>query len=302
MNNKCSKYASLVLVPLTAINVFVGCTMETKRDVMDVPYDDALSMQDIVSSEVVQDTNEFSELIDIYGKSGLDYSEILLIEDRWCDLYSSGLYAKLKAFLLDDEVILNELENIICFGTQATCMSEEMWISSFGNLLNTISEYDNVVDYYYPLAAYVHKRNCDLKHEPLFFDDKRITCSNIEELLNRKVPVFDYKNYVVDMIKNSGQDKLIEQLDTILNSDIDFDVILNELENVFQLTDVSISFSEEYKEILFGNLLKISSNKSDIFTEYYDLACYVHFLWCDFEHSINESGKYECEYPLILEK
>jgi hypothetical protein len=204
MNNKCSKYASLVLVPLTAINVFVGCTMETKRDVMDVPYDDALSMQDIVSSEVVQDTNEFSELIDIYGKSGLDYSEILLIEDRWCDLYSSGLYAKLKAFLLDDEVILNELENIICFGTQATCMSEEMWISSFGNLLNTISEYDNVVDYYYPLAAYVHKRNCDLKHEPLFFDDKRITCSNIEELLNRKVPVFDYKNYVVDMIKNSG--------------------------------------------------------------------------------------------------
>ena len=33
--------------------------------------------------------------------------------------------------------------------------------------------------------------------------------------------------------------------------------ILNELENVFQLTDVSISFSEEYKEVLFGNLLTV---------------------------------------------
>ena len=92
---------------------------------------------------------------------------------------AGALYAKLKANFISDDIIRNELRNIIVCGSNATCVSEETWIALFGNLDRTISMYDNVVDYYYPLAKYVHLQECDLEHEPIFFDEFRINCSEI---------------------------------------------------------------------------------------------------------------------------
>lgn len=301
MNDKYKKYASLVLVPLTAINVFVGCTInpdktEAKDLIVEPP-----SMEEVVTNEVLGNDTEFSDLIKLYNVSGLEYDEILLLEDRNTELYASALYFKLKDSSINDDVILNELENIICFGTQATCVSEEMWVASFGNLLKTISEYDNVIDYYYPLASYVHRRYCDLQHESLFFDESRISCSKIEELLDKKIPKFDYETYIVDMVDASGNVKIIKQMNMILNSGIDFDTILNELENVYQFANVSIDYTDDVYYSLFGNLKMISSSEVDVCAEYYELACYVHSLLCDLSYGSEAINDYD-EHLLLLEK
>lgn len=297
MNDKYKKYVSLALVPLTAINVFVGCTVVDSKTVV---QDDTISLEEVVEN-VVCPSEEFVDLVKIYNESELEYDEILLMEDRNSELYASALYAKLKACSIMDEVILDELENIVCFGTQATCVSDEVWVASFGNLLQTISEYDNVIDYYYPLASYVHKRYCDLQHESLFFDENRIICSKIEELLQSKMPSFDYQSYIVDMVNASGNNKFIQQIKNILNSDVDFYDVLNDLENVYQLGGVSRDFSEDIYYSLFGSLMSISSDK-DVCVEYYDLSCYIHSLLCDLSQNISEYRDYDDDYSLTLEK
>ena len=119
--------------------------------------------------------SDFIRLARVFKESGKSVDNILNNEDISSELYASALYNKLRICNIPDDVIRNELDNIIIYGSNATCMSEEQWNRLFGNLGNTISIYDNVVDYYYPLAKYVHLYNCDLEHSSLFFDEFRIT-------------------------------------------------------------------------------------------------------------------------------
>lgn len=337
------KALAFALVPIVVINVYAGCKMFTKtsknteiknntsiEEVLDEGVitgetyleldDSSITMQEVEESDLSQDINgnivvsdeileeivdenEFSALDDIFEKSKLSIDEILRNEDRNSSLYASALYKKLKRANISDDVIRNELSNIIVYGSNATCMSDEMWYKLFGNLVCTVSMYDNVVDYYYPLAKYVHLYSCTLEHTPLFFDEDRVSCSQIEEAYKVANPEIDINEYFKEMILASGDIKLINQFNTFLESGIDLTTLLNELENVYVYSMVPTGMSDEEWQMLFGNLVKTVDPMINVCIHYYDLAFYVHNLWCDLDHQLNEFDRYTCDaYSLTLEK
>lgn len=337
------KALAFALVPIVAINVYAGSKMLTKtsrdteikndtsiEEVFDestIPGetyleidDSSIPIQEVDESDLLQDAtgnitvseetleeltieNEFTVLNDIFEKSGMGVEEIIKHEDRNSSLYASALYKKLKRANISDDVIKHELSNIIVYGSNATCMSDDMWYKLFGNLVGTISMYDNVVDYYYPLAKYVHLYSCDLDHAPLFFDEDRISCSQIEEAYKEANPDIDINEYFKEMILASEDIKLINQFSTIMESGIDLSTLLNELENVYIYAMVPTGMSGEEWQMLFGNLVKTVDPTVNVCMHYYDLAFYVHNLWCDLDHQLNEFDRYTCDvYSLTLEK
>ena len=253
------------------------------------------------SNEVVEE-DEFSKLYKLYLDSGIDYEIILAMEERGTDLYAAALYAKLKANFVSDDIIRNELRNIIVCGSNATCVSEEVWIALFGNLDRTVSMYENVVDYYYPLAKYVHLQNCNLEHEPIFFDEFRINCSDITKTYNEWHPEVNIDDYFRDMVLASQDDNLISKFNQIRSSGLPIEVILTELEYVYSLSMIPRCMCEEDWLMCFGNIEKTIAPTENVCMYYYDLAFYVHSLMCDLEHNLNEFDRYSCEaYSLILE-
>lgn len=331
------KALALALVPIVAINVYAGCKMLNKTSkptqVQQGAYieesidneiipgetyleldDNTIKVEEVDESSLVQDNNgnitieqvvyesDFTRLERVFNESGKNVGYILNTEDKSSELFASALYKKLKLCNISDDIIRTELDNIIVYGSNATCMSEEAWNRLFGNLGSTISIYDNVVDYYYPLAKYVHLYACDLEHSPLYFDDFRITCNNIKELYDIYNPQIDIRDYFTQMVGLSSNIKLINQFDVLLNSGIDLDTLLCELENVYLLSMVPTGLEEDEWLMAFGNLMKTVPRTENVCLYYYDLAYYVHQLWCDFDHELNEFGMYTCDaYSLTLE-
>lgn len=316
-DKKYIKYASIALVPIMAINTYVGYKIVKVEDALEVEQIDTV-IEEVINSEDLEYTfdigssdgivtgninsNVFEVLLNTYRSSGKKIEDILSNVSKDDSLYASALYARLKEFSLLDDVIKSELENIICFGTQATCVSEEKWNSLFGNLLGTVGEYDNVIDYYYPLASYVHRYSCDLEHEPIFFDEARITCSNIVAMYNEKNPQIDYRKYFTEMIYATDDMQLISKFKRIEKLD-SFDEAINELESIYQFASVYEMLDNSLKEGLFVILPNTINSDEDLFDTYYELAYYFHSLWCDLEHTMDLNGRYECvDYSLTLEK
>lgn len=330
------KAIAFALVPVIAINVYAGCKMLTKTSkntlnepstsieqiIDEIPGETYLELDesnidveivdesqlsqdtngDIILDKVVDEETDFTKLDKIYKESKLDIDTILKNEDRNTELYASALYAKLKNSSIPDDVIRHELSNIIIYGSNATCVDEETWYKLFGNLLGTISMYDNVVDYYYPLAKYVHLYSCDLEHSLLFFDEYRVICNDIQDKYNCLNPQVDLRSYFIEMVSATNDIRLIEQFNRLLNSGIDLDILLGELENVYVLSMIPTGMSEEEWVYYFGNLVKTVDEYENVCIYYYDLAYYIHGLWCDFDHQLNEFNRYECEsYKLTLE-
>lgn len=335
--DKNKKALAFALVPLIAINVYAGCRMlnKTSKDteVQQGAYiegtidkeiipgetfleldDKTIEVEEVEEEKVIENgegkltveqliyESDFIRLARVFKESGKSVDNILNNEDISSELYASALYNKLKICNIPDDVIRNELDNIIIYGSNATCMSEEQWNRLFGNLGNTISIYDNVVDYYYPLAKYVHLYSCDLEHSSLFFDEFRITCSSIKELYDIYNPQIDIKEYFTDMISLSNDAKLVSQFNVLVNSGIDLEILLCELENVYACAMVPMGIDEDIWLNLFSNLMNLVPAGENVCMYYYDLAYYVHQLWCDFDHEINVFGRYNCDaYSLILE-
>jgi hypothetical protein len=335
--DKKKKALALALVPIVAINVYAGCKMlnKTSKDVevqqgayiegtIDkeiIPGetfleldDNTIEVQEVDKEDLVEDSNgnlimeqvvnetDFTRLERICNESGREFQDILCNEDMNSELYASALYKKLKLCNIPDDIIRRELDNIIIYGSNATCIDEDEWIRLFGNLDNTISIYDNVVDYYYPLAKYVHLNSCNLEHSSLFFDEFRITCSSIKELYDIYNPQIDIKDYFTEMISLSDNKNLINQFNVLVNSGIDLDILLCELENVYACAMVPMGLEEDEWLNLFSNLMKTVPETENVCMYYYDLAYYVHQLWCDFDHELNVFGRYTCDaYNLTLE-
>lgn len=279
-----------------------GVTDHTTYDEIQFGVAEPNISQEIELDYVTNQESEISKLERIYNNSKLSIEFILENEYRDSELYVSALLAKLRNAHISEEIIREELNNIIVYGSNATCMSDDEWNRLFGNLGSTISIYDNVVDYYYPLAKYFHLSNCSLEHSPLYFDEYRITCLDIQELYDAYNPQIDIKDYFRDMVSMSQDIRLIKQLESLINSGIDFDTILCELENVYMYARIPMCVPEEEWEMAFGNLLKTIDYQENVCLYYYDLAFYIHELWCDFEHTLNEFGKYECDiHSKVLE-
>ncbi len=330
------KALALALVPVVAINIYAGCKMlnKTSKNNVDEPSittseiveempgdtyleldESTLEVEDVFESQVTQDSNgdvsldnlveienDFTKLDKIYKESGLDVETILRTEDRSSTLYVAALYNKLKICSIPEEIIRTELSNIIIYGSNATCMSDREWNRLFGNLGSTVSMYDNVVDYYYPLAKYVHLYSCNLEHSPLFFDEYRIICKDIQDKYNVLNPEIDIRQYFTEMVNATNDNLLIEKFNRLLNSGIDLETLLCELENVYFYSQIPTGMDEEDWNLCFGNLEKTVDEYENVCMYYYDLAYYLHGLWCDFDHNLNEFGKYECDvYKLTLE-
>ncbi len=293
----------MTLVPIVAINLYAGCRAFKKSD-------NNIVFKPKVESGVVAlepastprgNSSSYRELDKIYLETGLSVDEILRTYDKDSIEYISGLYVKLHLSGLSDEVIEKELNNIMIMGFTYTDTTYEVWQMLFGNLLTTISEYDNVMDYYYPLAKCYHLSVCDLVHQESVFGDGRVNCANIENALKDLfVDNLSYSEFVIDSVYKSGNDDIILWLENILTSDVDVDKCFLELENVYQMAVVPRCVPDDIWQECFGELCKTVLPDQNVCEVYYELACFVHELSCDFEHYINEYGTRECEASKLV--
>ncbi len=309
------RVAALALVPFLAINIYVGSRIIKGSNVTKVDNDkksstvEMIDKQDFrslplsgegksVEQEVVKTTEEknvFEKLQQIYLNSNRDINEILENEERTSEIYASALYSKLKNAGLSDDIIKKELDNILSYSLTFTDMDEATWLSLFGNLVSTISEYENVMDYYYPLASFVHKNECSLAHVGHEFDESRLTCATLEEMNEKAFSNLPCNDYLIDMIMVSGDEKVINQYNKIINAGVSFNDALVELNSIYELSQVPMCIDEDVWNELFKNLLTTVGEYDNVFEVYDDLACYIHELSCDFEHYIDEYGINVCE-------
>lgn len=253
--------------------------------------------------EVEKPQNKYEKLGEVFLLSGLSVDEVLAANDRDSELYVSALYAKLKAAGLDDQVIDEEINNIVTYGYSYTDFSEEAWQDMFGNFLQTIDRCENVMDYYYPLAKYLHLEECDLTHTYSEFGDGRITCFDIDEKYNKQMnTAISYTDYVISKVYESENEELIYQMDRIICSDEDTEECLLELKTIYELAVVPMCVPEEIWNASFKNLLGTVGVRENVCDVYYGLACFVHDLDCDFEHYTNEFGMQECEQVKLIKQ
>lgn len=307
------KVAAFALVPFLAINIYVGSRIVKANRATKIDNDlssstvemvDENKFQNMTLSEksveqigtpVTEEKNVFEKLQQIYLSSNRNFNEILESEDKKESIYASALYAKLKEAGLNDEDIKTELDNILAFSLTFTDMDEETWVSLFGKLLPTIDEFENVMDYYYPLAIYVHLNECELEHTPHEYDESRLTCTALEEINSQAFVSYSNSDYIVEMIKASGDKELIAQYNRIVNVGVDFDVALTELSNIYILSQTPMCIEENLYNELFSNLIITVGEYDNVFEVYNKLASYVHALNCDYEHYVDEYGVNVCE-------
>lgn len=308
------KLVALALVPFIAINIYAGSKLVKNNESSKIESDKKESTvqmlekkdykqvtsvyEEVVEQkkeEIVEEKSVFEKLQQIYLSSNREVNEILESEDVTSELYASALYRKLKNAGLSDEIIKEELNNILGFSLTFTDMSEEMWNQLFGNMLGTIGKYDNVMDYYYPLAICVHTNECDLVHTGHEFDESRLTCATLEEMNANAFSEVSYSDYVIDMIMASNDKKIISQYNRIVNAGVNFDSALVELNDMYVYSQVPMCLDEDVWNETFKNLLTTVGEYDNVFEVYGDLAYYIHLLSCDLEHYTDECGVNVCE-------
>lgn len=320
MAKKSKRVLSFALVPFVCVNIFAGCKMSSKNEkvfastskpessiTQEVVNEDC---NDFVASTVnntnindVKKQNEdpFKILLDLYDKSGLQFNEILTSYSRSDDLYASALYVKLLNSGMNQEEIENQLLNVITMGSIAVDVDEETWNNLFDSLISTINEYDNPIEYYYPLAKYVHYSTCNLKHYKCYEDDERVYCDTIDNNLMTLHDGALKEYYIIRKIYESNDFKVLEEAERIYNNSLSISEVSEELDRIYLLSIIPTELDEETWNKMFNKLLTTVSEKENVCTTYYDLACYIHKLTCDNEHKVNEYGAVECEeYKLKL--
>ena len=298
---------AFALVPIAVINLYAGSKVVGKslnEKVDEIPSQTIIATVDdyVVTSPAAQtEKSEFEKLYDIYIASGMNLDEILNTCDVNSELYISGLYVKLKNAGIPDDIIKKELHNIMMCGYSYTDTTEEVWLSMFGNILPTVSWEYNIMDYYYPLAKYIHFKECELEHISEY-GDGRVTCNTLQEEFNNNFYEITYLDYVTDMVNTTDDVELITSLQRIINSNVDSEACLYELETIYEMAKIPMCVPEDLWNNQFRNLLQTVSNEENVCEIYYKLACYVHMLHCDYEHNITEFGTIECDVKELVLK
>lgn len=314
IKNNGKKLVTLALVPVIAINLYVGSRvlrginyknekgvksstvqMTSKKDYNFISSCERELVEHSVEAPVSEEKSVFEKLQQIYLSSNKEVDELLENGDKKSEIYASALYVKLKKAGLSDEVIRREIDNILAYSLTFTDMDDETWMNLYGNMVGTISEYDNVIDYYYPLAIYVHKSECELEHSAHEFDESRLTCTTLEEINSHAFTEYSYVDYVISMIEASEDSNIINQYNRIVSSGVSFEVALDELNSIYSLSQVPMCIDEDVYNELFKHLLTTVGEYDNVFEIYGDLAYYVHKLGCDFEHYTDEYGVNVCE-------
>lgn len=323
MAQKGKRIMAAALVPFAVVNIYAGCKWHQNNQRKDTkPESKSVIVEKIeyqdrrgISTSSIGETrhphpevektckdNIFSKLQTIYETSGKTIEELLASENKMSEHYVAGLYAKLKSFDLSDEVIRTEIENILKMSLTFTDIDEETWMRLFEKLETTINEYDNVIDYYYPLAIYVHTSECELTHNSCELDDSRITCATLEQMASSAFSDISYAEYVKDRIEASENQELIKEYQRINDAGIKLEDVLKELENIYELAQIPMCIDEDTWNELFKNLLTTVNEYDNVFQVYASLAKFVHELNCDYTHSINEYGANVCDGKILKYK
>ena len=297
MIKKFGKALPYALAGAIAMNTFTGCgiskTVEQPAIVQEYSLED-LDIAEKVEPEVLQpkvDEKRTLELVDDISIDLDEFEDIKYDEDQTSMKHIRKLYNYVRKYPIKIDSLLEELENIL--------MAKQVSLSEFDYYKNTLfnhlswiyPEEEGLVDFYYPLAKYMHEQYCSLEHTE---EDVIFYCPSIDERIDRLNETTLLNGVLVEEVEASDDEELKSELNRILRSNR-YDECLTELEDLYLLSMVPQCLEEEDIAEIFPALLETVGERENIFEVYYDLAVYRHMMKCDEEHTLNEFGRYECE-------
>lgn len=268
-----------------SINAFVGYKIANKNKVVIEFEKPETSIEvDVQDSGVVieqVDTSIMTESI----TDGAFYKHV-------CSLYEN-----IMKYNISNTEVQRELNNILMARMVATELSEQTWHIMFNNLMKTIPNNVNVIDYYYPLALYMHMKDCELVH---CSDGESLVCDGLyEEFSNYTVESF--QDYVVRRVNEMNINSMKDALYRLLGYGYSIEDVRPELERVYKFCTIPMCIDEEVWVMSFTKLLDTVNEYENVCEVYYDLANFIHQIECDYEHYINEFGMTECDMTKHLE-
>ena len=220
-----------------------------------------------------------------------DESNIVVEQDntiqKVCELYDLLF---INGCNLQD--VNRELSNVLLVRLAGIKVNAEERLVLFNTLGKTVPLDVDVAEFYYPLAKYVHLKNC---HEIIHGDENgNIVCDD----LNNKAQVFtmmDFEEYISKKVAESGSINLNDAYGRIKAYGYSLDEVLIELDAIYNVCSIPTDFGEDTWNLLFGRLLNTTNEFENVCYVYYDLAVLVHEAVCREEHYVNMFGATECE-------
>lgn len=203
-----------------------------------------------------------------------------------CDLYDQLLVSG-----CDMNDVHRELQNVLLVKLTGTKVMSEERIVLFNTLGKTVPLDVDVVDYYYPLARYVHLKSCSQIHSEV---DGNVTCDTLVDMSN-SFKVGTFSQYITNKVYESGSITLRDAIERINASDYSLEECLVELDAIYNVCTVPTDMSDELWNQLFGRLLTVTGEYENVCFVFYDLAVLVHKSVCYFPHYVNEFGATECD-------
>ncbi len=297
MIKKIGKALPYALAGAIAMNTFTGCgiskTVEEPTTIHEYHLDDLDISERIQPGESIYEDDD-SRKLEIVDDVFIDLDEFERIkeeEDQTSIDHINRLYNYVRKYPIQLGELINELENVL--------MAKEVSLSEFDyyqyklflELKMIYPEKEGLVDFFYPLAKYMHEQYCSLEHTE---EDGILHCPSIDERIDRLNETTLLNGVLVEEIEASDDEVLKDELKRIQTSCKE-DEALTELENLYILSTVPQCLEGYELEELFPALLETVGERENIFEVYYDIALFRHLLLCDEEHTLNEYGRYECE-------
>jgi len=261
-------------------NMYIGCEIlkelsEDKKIVFEVSTPSVLESENEV--ELVQPKEE-SNIVPIVDsvKEQDEYKELCKIYDQ---LLISGC---------DMNDVHRELQNVLLVKITGTKVMAEERLVLFNVLGKTVPMDVDVVDYYYPLASYVHLKSCP---ELIHNDGKCEALTKAAEGFS----VMSFGEFITNKVYESGSITLRDAIDRINVSDYTLEECLVELDAIYNVCTVPSDMSEELWNQLFGRLLTVTGEYENVCYVFYDLAVLVHKSVCEYPHYTNVFGATECD-------
>ena len=252
-----TRLLAFALVPMVTVNIYAGCKfmgvnktndslkVEPKRVSLEevstdliIAEESVVQNDEILSTEIIYNSQEVLDgLRRIYNEKDNGYIPSVELD------IASDLYIRLSEAGISDKTILIELENMMILGNSFTDFNPLSWHYLFGNLNSTISPYENVYDVYYPLARVVHTYSCELNHTVSEFD--RVNCDILEEMFWDSMSDIPFKKYLNDKVLETGNHVIIDAYHRLINSGISFDILIEELNNLYTYATIPTELDED---------------------------------------------------------
>lgn len=303
MIKKIGKALPYVLAGTIAMNTFTGCGIsksvesttvaESNLENSDIFEEIKNEEPQIVETQPVVEEKRILELVDDIYIDLDEFESIKNDEDQTSMEHVNKLYNYVKKYPIKIDELLEELENVLMAKQVSLSEFDYYKLTLFDRLSWIYPEREGLVDFYYPLAKYMHEQYCTHEHTE---EDGILHCPSIDERIDRLNETTLLNGYFVEEIEASQDPVLLGELNKLyICHNIDLDECLNELDAMYYLAMYPGCMDEEEYQEIFSELDKTVGPRQNIFEEYYNLAAFRHMLTCDEEHYTNEFGSIECE-------